>query len=143
LAKELYPGNYKPTPCHWFCHLLHLKGLLLRVYTQNIDTLERMTGKAQLSDNTIHKKCEYIRNWFYHESLFSGLDGEKIVEAHGSFATSHCIKCHKEYPSDFVKGITIDVSLVCLPKDCNKYQSDLLQNVFLPVRFHVVTNVMG
>lgn len=41
LAKELYPGNYRPNPTHFFVHLLHQKGQLLRMYTQNIDGLER------------------------------------------------------------------------------------------------------
>uniref|UniRef100_A0A2K6CSV6 Sirtuin 3 n=1 Tax=Macaca nemestrina TaxID=9545 RepID=A0A2K6CSV6_MACNE len=41
LAKELYPGNYKPNITHYFLRLLHDKGLLLRLYTQNIDGLER------------------------------------------------------------------------------------------------------
>lgn len=42
LAKELYPsGKYKPCPPHYFAKLLHDKGLLLRMYTQNIDGLER------------------------------------------------------------------------------------------------------
>ncbi|KFV65025.1 hypothetical protein N307_14987, partial [Dryobates pubescens] len=41
LAKELYPGNYRPNYAHYFLRLLHDKGLLLRLYTQNIDGLER------------------------------------------------------------------------------------------------------
>jgi NAD-dependent deacetylase sirtuin 3 len=41
LAKELYPGNYKPNVAHYFLRLLYDKGLLLRLYTQNIDGLER------------------------------------------------------------------------------------------------------
>ncbi|XP_068872315.1 NAD-dependent protein deacetylase sirtuin-3, mitochondrial isoform X2 [Aphelocoma coerulescens] len=41
LAKELYPGNYRPNSAHYFLRLLHDKGLLLRLYTQNIDGLER------------------------------------------------------------------------------------------------------
>lgn len=41
LAKELYPGNYRPNVTHYFLRLLHDKGLLLRLYTQNIDGLER------------------------------------------------------------------------------------------------------
>lgn len=40
-AKELYPGNYRPNATHYFLRLLHDKGLLLRLYTQNIDGLER------------------------------------------------------------------------------------------------------
>ena len=42
LAKELYPsGKYRPNYIHYFVRLLHDKGLLLRMYTQNIDGLER------------------------------------------------------------------------------------------------------
>ncbi|CAH1259101.1 SIRT3 [Branchiostoma lanceolatum] len=41
LAKELYPGTYRPNYVHYFIRLLHEKGLLLRMYTQNIDGLER------------------------------------------------------------------------------------------------------
>ena len=42
LAKELYPtGKYRPNYAHYFLRLLHDKGVLLRVYTQNIDGLER------------------------------------------------------------------------------------------------------
>lgn len=37
LAKELYPGNFQPTPAHHFIRLLYDKGLLLRCFTQNID----------------------------------------------------------------------------------------------------------
>ncbi|RVE47277.1 hypothetical protein evm_008074 [Chilo suppressalis] len=75
LAKEMYPGNFKPTTSHYFIRLLHEKGLLLRHYTQNIDTLER---RADLPD-------------------------DKLVEAHGTFYTSHCLECRKEYTLDFVK----------------------------------------
>lgn len=41
LARELYPGNYQPNLTHYFVRLLHEKGQLLRMYTQNIDGLER------------------------------------------------------------------------------------------------------
>lgn len=41
LAKELYPGLYRPNVTHYFLRLLHDKELLLRLYTQNIDGLER------------------------------------------------------------------------------------------------------
>jgi NAD-dependent deacetylase sirtuin 2 len=67
LAKELYPGTFLPTPSHYFCKLLQDKGLLLRHYTQNIDTLERIAG----------------------------IDESKLVEAHGTFHSNHCIDCHK------------------------------------------------
>lgn len=41
LAKALYPGHHRPNYIHYFVRMLHHKGLLLRVYTQNIDGLER------------------------------------------------------------------------------------------------------
>ncbi|KAJ3206940.1 NAD-dependent protein deacetylase sirtuin-2 [Dinochytrium kinnereticum] len=63
LAKELFPGLFKPTKCHYFTRLLADKNMLVRNYTQNIDTLERVAGIP--------------------ESL--------LVEAHGSFATARCV----------------------------------------------------
>ena len=35
LAKELYPGKYHPTVSHAFIALLHEKGLLHMLFTQN------------------------------------------------------------------------------------------------------------
>lgn len=75
LAKELYPGSFKPTPCHYFVKLLENKGLLLRHYTQNIDTLERIAG----------------------------IKDENLVEAHGTFYTNHCLHCHKLYTMEWMK----------------------------------------
>eukprot|EP00072_Mus_musculus_P065943 XP_017167706.1 PREDICTED: NAD-dependent protein deacetylase sirtuin-2 isoform X4 [Mus musculus] len=77
LAKELYPGQFKPTICHYFIRLLKEKGLLLRCYTQNIDTLERVAG----------------------------LEPQDLVEAHGTFYTSHCVNtsCRKEYTMGWMK----------------------------------------
>ncbi|XP_018324325.1 NAD-dependent protein deacetylase sirtuin-2 isoform X2 [Agrilus planipennis] len=75
LAKELYPGSFKPTPCHYFIRLLAEKGKLLRHYTQNIDTLERVAG----------------------------IPDEKLVEAHGTFHTGHCVLCRKEYTQNWIK----------------------------------------
>jgi NAD-dependent deacetylase sirtuin 2 len=90
LAKELYPGSFKPTVCHYFVRLLNEKGLLLRHYTQNIDTLERVAG----------------------------LPVEKIVEAHGTFHTSHCLECRQEYALDWMKE-RIFSDLVPTCEKCN------------------------
>ncbi|XP_029354049.1 NAD-dependent protein deacetylase sirtuin-3, mitochondrial isoform X2 [Echeneis naucrates] len=72
LAKELYPGNYRPNLTHYFVHLLHKKGQLLRMYTQNIDGLERLAG----------------------------LPPEMLVEAHGTFATATCTVCLRKYKGE-------------------------------------------
>jgi len=72
LAKELQPGKFRPTVTHSFIRLLSDKGLLHTCFTQNIDTLERRAG----------------------------VPVKKLVEAHGSFATHACIKCHRSYSDD-------------------------------------------
>ena len=48
LAKALYPTGrtYRPNIAHYFLRLMHEKGLLLRIYTQNIDGLERRTSPS-------------------------------------------------------------------------------------------------
>lgn len=76
LAKELYPGTFKPTPSHYFIKILQQKGLLLRHYSQNIDTLERIAE----------------------------IDDEKLVEAHGTFFSNHCIDCEEEYSLEWMKN---------------------------------------
>ncbi|XP_036284385.1 NAD-dependent protein deacetylase sirtuin-3, mitochondrial isoform X1 [Pipistrellus kuhlii] len=66
-AKKMYPGNYRPNVIHYFLRLLEDKGLLLRLYTQNIDGLERAAG----------------------------IPASKLVEAHGSFASATCTVCRR------------------------------------------------
>nr|CAH8872150.1 unnamed protein product [Trichobilharzia regenti] len=74
IARRVYKPEAKPTLAHYFIRLLHEKGLLLRHYTQNVDNLERL----------------------------SGLPEEKLVEAHGTFNTGHCIKCKEQYGFHFM-----------------------------------------
>lgn len=83
LAQELYPGNFLPSRFHYLIKLLQDKKALKRVYTQNIDTLER----------------------------FAGVEDEFIVEAHGSFAKNHCIDCKHEMSSEVVKQHVFDKSI--------------------------------
>ncbi|CAO2626164.1 NAD-dependent protein deacetylase sirtuin-2, partial [Lemmus lemmus] len=111
LAKELYPGQFKPTICHYFIRLLKEKGLLLRCYTQNIDTLERVAG----------------------------LEPQDLVEAHGTFYTSHCVSssCRQEYSLSWMKGEALDTRLLSCP--CAPLSVSTLDIVFfgenLPPRF--------
>jgi len=91
LAKELYPGNFDPTASHYFIKLLEKKSLLLRHFTQNIDTLERVAG----------------------------IGDDKIVEAHGAFHEGHCIKCRKEFSQEWIKKLIFnDETPTC---DCGGY----------------------
>ncbi|XP_029770943.1 NAD-dependent protein deacetylase sirtuin-3, mitochondrial isoform X4 [Suricata suricatta] len=72
LAKELHPRSYRPNVIHYFLRLLHDKELLLRLYTQNIDGLERVAG----------------------------IPASKLVEAHGSFASATCTVCRRAFPGE-------------------------------------------
>jgi len=89
LARELFPGRYRPTPTHTFMKLLHDKGLLLRCYTQNIDSLETAAG----------------------------LPKEATVAAHGNFDGAHCVACSRSHPTSHVKA-AVDADELCRCIDC-------------------------
>eukprot|EP00996_Jenningsia_fusiforme_P000961 NODE_1876_length_1373_cov_23.436556_g1697_i0.p1 GENE.NODE_1876_length_1373_cov_23.436556_g1697_i0~~NODE_1876_length_1373_cov_23.436556_g1697_i0.p1 ORF type:complete len:403 (-),score=101.91 NODE_1876_length_1373_cov_23.436556_g1697_i0:164-1285(-) len=76
LCKDMWPGNYQPTPSHYFIRLLHEKGLLLRCFTQNIDSLETLAG----------------------------LPKSKVVAAHGNFDSASCIATKEPVPIEIAKA---------------------------------------
>uniref|UniRef100_A0A182XWB1 Deacetylase sirtuin-type domain-containing protein n=2 Tax=Anopheles stephensi TaxID=30069 RepID=A0A182XWB1_ANOST len=110
LAKELYPGTFKPTPSHYFVRLLEQKGLLVRHYTQNIDTLERIAGISE----------------------------EKIVEAHGTFYTNHCLQCKTAYSLEFVKEIIFTDEVPTCPCGGVIKPDIVFFGEGLPERFHML-----
>jgi NAD-dependent histone deacetylase SIR2 len=83
LAKELYPGRFRPTITHSFIQLLDTHNLLQICFTQNIDTLERRAGIPQ----------------------------DKIVEAHGSFATQRCISCKSPFDGEEIKRMVNEMKI--------------------------------
>lgn len=78
-------GKCRPTSTHHFFRLLHDKGLLRRLYTQNVDTLDRRVG----------------------------LPEDKIVEAHGTLACAHCIVCGKSVTSMDAFWDCVEKLIVC------------------------------
>lgn len=85
-AREIYPGQFKPSPCHRFIKMLEKKGKLLRNYTQNIDTLEQVAGI------------------------------EKVIECHGSFASATCTKCDYKTTSDEIRNDIFEQTIPLCPK---------------------------
>lgn len=75
-AHSLYPGSIKPGPSHKFLAFLDQQQKLLRVYTQNIDSLEELAG---------------VRS-------------EQIVYAHGSLANATCMKCRATYSASDISS---------------------------------------
>ncbi|XP_077567857.1 NAD-dependent protein deacetylase sirtuin-3, mitochondrial isoform X1 [Stigmatopora nigra] len=110
LAKVLYPGSHRPNYVHYFIRMLHHKGLLLRVYTQNIDSLEKLCG----------------------------IPDDKLVEAHGSFATASCHLCYTPYPAEDAKRLIMNGSVptctfctATVKPDVVFFGEDLPQKYFL------------
>ena len=91
LAAELYPGRYPPTPTHHFVKLLHDKGLLLRCFTQNIDSLEAAAG----------------------------VPADKIVAAHGNFDSARCLSGHAACVSEVKKHVDRGEVMRCARDDCD------------------------
>ena len=76
-ARNLYPSKDgksgpKPTPAHRFLALLSERGMLRRVYTQNIDGLEERAR----------------------------VPSANIVQTHGSLRHASCLKCKRRVDSD-------------------------------------------
>ena len=91
LAHELHPARFRPTLAHSFIRLLSDKGLLLKLFTQNIDGLERKAG----------------------------LPWDKIVNAHGSFARQSCIDCQTPFPDEAMQQMIQDMKVAyCLRPEC-------------------------
>lgn len=67
--------SFQPTFTHAFIRLLQDKGLLLRDYTQNIDSLERVVG---------------IRD-------------DLLVQTHGSIESCCCVACNEKYSMKYVE----------------------------------------
>ena len=66
-------GKIQPTFAHQFFAYLEKKGKLKGIVTQNIDSLHQMAGS------------------------------KNVLEMHGSFWKSHCVKCQKEFSFEQIK----------------------------------------
>ncbi|XP_036440878.1 NAD-dependent protein deacetylase sirtuin-3 isoform X1 [Colossoma macropomum] len=117
LAKELYPGRHRPNYIHYFIRMLHQKGLLLRMYTQNIDGLEKMCG----------------------------IPDDKLVEAHGSFATASCHLCYTPFPAEEAKVKSNSAKLQLLLKDycCDHLASICILYLAFLLLFFFQTAIMS
>jgi len=85
LAKDLYPcGKYLPNEAHFLMKIFADKGILRKVYTQNIDGLEKI----------------------------SGIPHRKLVECHGTFSTATCLKCGKKCSGSEIKEKILEGEVV-------------------------------
>eukprot|EP01083_Nonionella_stella_P307057 1077777_1 len=96
LSKEIFCNShsYSSSATHFFFKLLSDKGVLLRLFTQNIDGMEHMAG----------------------------LPGDKMVEAHGTYRTGHCVQCKKVYDEKYyTEKIMNDIIPTCVAETCDGF----------------------
>lgn len=74
IAKARHPRRLCPTVSHAFLALLARKGLLCKLFTQNIDGLERKAG----------------------------VPAGRVFATHGSWATQRCLKCKAAFSDDLM-----------------------------------------
>ncbi|KAF7928261.1 uncharacterized protein EAE98_002276 [Botrytis deweyae] len=99
VAKAILPEIVRYSPTHQFIELLQRKGKLLTNYTQNIDNIEGLAG----------------------------IDPEKIIHCHGSFATATCQVCgHRVEGEKIFEEIKAGVIPRCKRANCHPvYQSTI------------------
>ena len=121
--QELFPGTFEPTPTHYFMRLLHDKGLLLRCYTQNIDSLEHLAGLPKDAIVAAHGNFDGTNELLAHASVKrGGYPNESFLARcfwrweeychllglrtpNRSLAAAHCIgkRCGKEFSTEYVR----------------------------------------
>lgn len=85
-AREIYPGQFKPSACHRFIKQIEDHGKLLRNYSQNIDTLEHVAG---------------IKN---------------VIECHGSFSNASCTRCKHRVTAEEIREDIMQQKIPLCPK---------------------------
>lgn len=98
IAYMILPPEGSFTPLHGFIKLLQDKNKLLRNYTQNIDNLEGNVG----------------------------LEPDKVIQCHGSFASASCVSCKFKVPGEtiypFIKNKKIPYCAFCKSERRNLIQ---------------------
>ncbi|RPA99336.1 SIR2-domain-containing protein [Choiromyces venosus 120613-1] len=100
IAGRIIPTIDQISPTHAFIELLQRKNKLLTQYTQNIDNLE----------------------------IKAGINPEKLIQCHGSFASASCVQCGHKVPGETIfpemlKGIVPECE-ACLNRNANNGTSN-------------------
>ena len=91
LVKELMSKNYLPSPAHYLSILFNKKDLLMKYYTQNIDSLD----------------------------FIAGLAPPFLIECHGHMRTSTCLNCGIKINTDLIKNVIVNDQIPKCDK-CNE-----------------------
>ncbi|SCU91511.1 LAFA_0F04214g1_1 [Lachancea sp. 'fantastica'] len=100
IAHMVLPPENLYSPLHSFIRMIQDKSKLLRNYTQNIDNLES----------------------------YAGIQSEKMVQCHGSFATASCVTCHWKLPGERIFGNIRNLELPLCPY-CYKKRKEFFPTI--------------
>lgn len=111
IAHMILPPGKIFSPLHGFIKVLQSKGKLLRNYTQNIDNLES----------------------------YAGIDHDKLIQCHGSFATATCVTCKFQVDGEDIFPTMRAQEIPFCPK-CKKTRIKLQANddIFTPESYGVL-----
>ncbi|KAJ2903278.1 hypothetical protein MKZ38_010163 [Zalerion maritima] len=94
ITREIQADQCRPTFTHVLIAEFYKRGMLEMCFTQNIDALERKAG----------------------------IPADKLVEAHGSYATQSCTICGASYPDDLMAVHVVEQRVpICLETNCGGY----------------------
>ena len=132
LAADMWPGKYSPGKTHEFIARLEKSyKKLLRNYTQNIDTLERIAGVKKLVechgsyDKATCRKCEKV------------FDKGHIKEQVLAKKIPKCVEKGRSQPSELCDGI-IKPNVVCFGESLPVHFTECLDKDKLVVDFVIV-----
>eukprot|EP00116_Pleurobrachia_bachei_P001842 sb/3462104/ len=94
IIRDFIQTDKRPNIIHEFCKMLENRGQLLRMYTQNIDGLEKK----------------------------SGISSTRLVEAHGTMDTASCCKCFSAYSPHWTEKLILEKKVPnCRKKGCTGF----------------------
>lgn len=100
LVKEFISKNYVPSISHYLSVLFNKKGILMKYYTQNIDSLD----------------------------LKAGLKYPYLIECHGHMRTATCSNCDKKINIELIKNKIINDEIPKCDKCNNLIIPDVVMN---------------
>ena len=100
LVKEFISKEFKPSISHYLSVLFNQKGLLMKYYTQNIDSLD----------------------------LKAGLKSPYLIECHGHMRTATCLNCGNKINIELIKNNIINDIIPKCEKCNGLYLPDVVMN---------------
>ncbi|CEH16390.1 Sirtuin 5 and related class III sirtuins (SIR2 family) [Ceraceosorus bombacis] len=89
-ANSIFPSNFVPSPTHRFIKLLEDRNVLLRNYSQNIDTLEQQAGITRV----LNCHGSFARATCTNPACGYSVDGQMIRPDIFARRVPFCPKCH-------------------------------------------------